>query len=89
MRTPAVAFAALLMLLLLGTRAHGMLCLLHAWPSPPLVRAPCEVYPPWTDLTMHISSLFLQAGIRLDRQLHEAINSKVSSVYIYHTHELI
>ncbi|XP_066347279.1 uncharacterized protein [Miscanthus floridulus] len=39
MRTPAIAFAALLMLLLLATRAHG---------------------------------------IRLDRQLHEAINSKMA-----------
>lgn len=29
MRTPAIAFAALLMLLLLATRAHGMLCFLH------------------------------------------------------------
>ena len=54
MRTPAIAFAALLMLLLLATRAHGML---HAWPSPPLV-LPCEVYPSWTDMTMHIPLYF-------------------------------
>jgi hypothetical protein len=68
--TTAVAFAALLVLLLLVTRAHGMpasthICM-HASMavSPSLVLACCEVYPSaWpglhTDLAMRNPSLSL------------------------------
>lgn len=85
MRAPVVAFAALLMLLLVATRAHGMLAKGIAISS---TSAPCEMYMCirpgliWPCIFLPVS-FSDRAGIRLDRQLHDAINSsKVSTVYI-------
>ena len=85
MRTPAIAFAALLMLLLLATRAHGMVASCMAISS---ISAPCEVYPSWTDMTMHIPLYFSKQESGWTGSCMKQSTAR-SVQYTYTIHELL